>query len=615
MISGNDGDGIDVASGVDQHADPGQLRRHRRRPEPKSLGNGGDGYVDRAAPGTTIGGTAQGAGNVISANAQAGVSIQGAAASDAGPGQLHRHRQDRARPPWERDVRSRPEGTSRRHDRRDRGGSGTSSPANSGSGIGLSWARRGDAHPGQPDRHRRDRRESARQRDRHLRSRRAPRTTRSAAATRQPATRSPSSAASASTSTNAGTGNLIRLNAMFSNAGLGIDLGGDGVTLNDSVPHTGPNHHQNFPVITVVSARRHHNGHAAPPEHCEHHVRLDFYTLSSTNGSGFGEGRYVLGIKLACDRRVGRSHFTFTFPHPRKRRPVRHRDGHRPGRQYIGILPGVRLDITPTARIAFTTLTVNEGVPIAFNGAGSIESRQRSPDLQLDVRRRCDGDRARPNPHVPYDRNRSRQLDRQRRLRRGYRPRWPRSRWSTCRRSSPRLVHSSADIHRAPRRAAALEQPSLQSTATWRSERRQAGNAGAVDLYDGVPTDDGVSSTYVYGALIHVFADPDPTSGDHFGASLAVVGNELVVGAGQLATGYRQRRGLRLRRQSRQPDVRQPARNPHVPGPSPDDAQFGAVGRRDRHQHRGRCSGQGRRRRARSTNSRATRRSRISATC
>ena len=58
-----------------------------------------------------------------------------------------------------------------------------------------------------------------------------------------------------------------------------------------------------------------------------------------------------------------------------------------------------------------------------------------------------------------------------------------------------------------------------------------ANSTGAVYLYDGIPTDDGVSSTYGYGALIHTFADPNPAPGDEFGASLAVVGNELVVGA------------------------------------------------------------------------------------
>ena len=54
---------------------------------------------------------------------------------------------------------------------------------------------------------------------------------------------------------------------------------------------------------------------------------------------------------------------------------------------------------------------------------------------------------------------------------------------------------------------------------------------GAVYLYDGVTTANESISTYAYGSLIHVFADPNPEPGDEFGASLAVVGNELVVGA------------------------------------------------------------------------------------
>ena len=54
---------------------------------------------------------------------------------------------------------------------------------------------------------------------------------------------------------------------------------------------------------------------------------------------------------------------------------------------------------------------------------------------------------------------------------------------------------------------------------------------GAVYLYDGVTPANQSIATYTYGSLIHVFADPNPEPGDEFGASLAVVGNELVVGA------------------------------------------------------------------------------------
>jgi hypothetical protein len=52
-------------------------------------------------------------------------------------------------------------------------------------------------------------------------------------------------------------GNSIRANAIYSNGSPGIDLGGDGVTANDSADvDTGPNQLQNFPVLTsaVVTA-------------------------------------------------------------------------------------------------------------------------------------------------------------------------------------------------------------------------------------------------------------------------------------------------------------------------------------------------------------------------
>jgi hypothetical protein len=53
----------------------------------------------------------------------------------------------------------------------------------------------------------------------------------------------------------AGTGNAIVGNSIFSNGGLGIDLGEDGVTANDHCdPDTGPNSLQNYPVATNVTS-------------------------------------------------------------------------------------------------------------------------------------------------------------------------------------------------------------------------------------------------------------------------------------------------------------------------------------------------------------------------
>ena len=94
-----------------------------------------------------------------------------------------------------------------------------------------------------------------------------------------------------------GTGNAILGNSIFSNGGLGIDLGFDGVTANDHCdPDTGPNNLQNYPVITNVTSVAGTtvidwtlDSTASTP------FRIEYFSSPSCDPSGFGEGKTLIG--------------------------------------------------------------------------------------------------------------------------------------------------------------------------------------------------------------------------------------------------------------------------------------------------------------------------------
>ena len=163
----------------------------------------------------------------------------------------------------------------------------------------------------------------------------------------------------------AGIGNEIRFNSIFSNTGLGIDLGGDGVTLNTpGGPHTGPNDDQNFPVITGLSSA---GGtttvtgtfNSTPSTT----FMLDFYTMSSYNASGYGEGRYLLGSDPLTTDVSGNASFSFTFSTPAQGATFVSATATDPSGNTSEFAHDFGSDAPPTAVIGFTSLTVNEGVP------------------------------------------------------------------------------------------------------------------------------------------------------------------------------------------------------------------------------------------------------------
>ncbi len=112
-----------------------------------------------------------------------------------------------------------------------------------------------------------------------------------------------------------GTGNAITANAIYSNASLGIDLGGDGVTANDSDDSdTGGNNLQNFPVLSSVltgAGRTMVSG--ALVSTPDRTFTLEFFSNTAADSSGYGEGETFLGSITALTGGTGTVAFTAVF--------------------------------------------------------------------------------------------------------------------------------------------------------------------------------------------------------------------------------------------------------------------------------------------------------------
>jgi titin len=107
--------------------------------------------------------------------------------------------------------------------------------------------------------------------------------------------------------------NSIRGNSIFDNDALGIDLGGDGITLNHSGFLAGPNDLQNFPVITNAF------GYGDSTIICgtlnslaNGTFFIDVYRNSAADGSGYGQGRFYLGTVSVSTDGSGNATFALT---------------------------------------------------------------------------------------------------------------------------------------------------------------------------------------------------------------------------------------------------------------------------------------------------------------
>jgi photosystem II stability/assembly factor-like uncharacterized protein len=110
--------------------------------------------------------------------------------------------------------------------------------------------------------------------------------------------------------------NSIKGNSIFSNVGLGIDLNPAGVTPNDpGDADDGPNHLQNFPVITsAVSTASGTEVKGTLNSKPSTQFRLDFYTNLACDPSGSGEGAHTLGNAQVATDAAGNASFDVTLP-------------------------------------------------------------------------------------------------------------------------------------------------------------------------------------------------------------------------------------------------------------------------------------------------------------
>lgn len=97
-----------------------------------------------------------------------------------------------------------------------------------------------------------------------------------------------------------GRGNTVRANPIHDNEGLGIDLGGDGVTLNDADDaDAGPNDLLNTPLSVSVDHDATGTRISAILHPSDGSETIDFYANTAGDASGFGEGETFLGTATA----------------------------------------------------------------------------------------------------------------------------------------------------------------------------------------------------------------------------------------------------------------------------------------------------------------------------
>jgi parallel beta-helix repeat protein len=110
----------------------------------------------------------------------------------------------------------------------------------------------------------------------------------------------------------AGPGNAIERNSIFENGGLGIDLGGGGVTENDAGDaDAGSNDWQNFPILTAADASGVTGTFNSTPST---DFWIEFFTNDVCDPEGYGEGQTFLGAITVFTDGSGDAVFALEVP-------------------------------------------------------------------------------------------------------------------------------------------------------------------------------------------------------------------------------------------------------------------------------------------------------------
>jgi hypothetical protein len=118
---------------------------------------------------------------------------------------------------------------------------------------------------------------------------------------------------------NAGTGNAILSNSIFSNGGLGIDIGTNGIDLNDPLDaDTGPNNLQNYPLLFQASSitgsgMTRIQGTLNSTANTTFTVQF-FDNTQAPDPSGFGEGGFFIGQATVTTNATGVGVFDVSLP-------------------------------------------------------------------------------------------------------------------------------------------------------------------------------------------------------------------------------------------------------------------------------------------------------------